>query len=214
MDETGQNITSVNQQVVTELSEVGSTWTVSKELLIAKIEEANTTIGEYEVGFETGKVTQEVHDTFQNQIDAATLIKDSEELYTIVEIDAAVKALQTAKTVFLASVNTSNKETLVQKINAANVLISSTNVGTNVGEIDQAFVDELQQLVEAANIVRNDPDADQDAINEQVNLLTAAIAKFNSNIITNTSYAEAKMVAYETAAKDFFDQVLAKKKIN
>ncbi len=214
MDEAGQKLISVNTQSVSGIDELNDVWTVSKTALHDKIEDANTTIDGYEVGYETGKVTQEVHDTFKLAIDAANNIYTSEELYTIVEIENAIKTLTTAKTVFLASVNTSNKETLVQKINAANTLISNTSVGSNVGEIAQEFVDELQKVIEAANVVRNNPDAEQDAINEQVDLLTNAINKFNENIITNNDVAEAKMVAYETAAKEFFDQVIAKKKIN
>jgi hypothetical protein len=213
MNDAGQVITEVNQQPVSGIESQGSTWYVSRQSLIDKVNEANAAIAAHIVGLNIGEVTQEAHDTFAQAIADAIVVRDTTDLLDINQINSATATLETAKVTFLATVNLINRETITDSINEANNLINNTTVGGEVGQVTQEAMDLLVTEVSKAVIIRNDTSASQTVIDAEEAALISAINNFKANTYTAANYADMKMRIYETAAQDFLAQVLAKKKI-
>lgn len=209
-----KNITKINnEEIKKKFKNSGDTWIIDKSDLSKLIEKANQLLQSHKEGFAIGEATKEQRSQFQKSISDAEQINSSESLYTLEEIKAAEKTLNSAIELFNSKVNTIDKTELMTVISSAKKLLDSTNVGTDINQISKDEKDKLQQAYDQSLQKSNSEDIRTENIKEEAQKLTTAIEEFKKNIITAENLAEKKIEAYEKLSIAFFKDII-KKKIN
>ncbi len=87
-------------------------------------------------------------------------------------------------------------------IDEATALISASIAGNNIGNIPQEFADSLQNAINSAQMVVDNPGATPEQIEAMIDLLQGSINYFLSGIITSASFNENSVLIYPNPVKN------------
>lgn len=165
---------------------------VDKNDLASAIQEAETILNDTGKGNEPGQAPEAAHTALATAVTAAKAVNDNKDA-TQEQVDKAVSDLNKAIADFKNAIikdedpeepSKVNKDNLIQTINEANGLLSSTPVGIYQGEAPVHAHNALQNAVNEAIAVRDNDEADQDAVDQATATLNAAITNFDAEIVT------------------------------
>ena len=200
--------------------------TVSKTALNDAISAANADYTAHVVGTEPGNVPENQRTTFKAAIDKAQAVYDNADAQAD-EVDSATKELNAAKTVFDGFIIKYyiNEEALQTAVTKANDTVKAATVGENVGQTTQENIDTYKTAIAVAQKVLDDTPSNVDYsdktaydkyvkdVADAITALATATDAYNSNVVTNAKYAEAKVALYETAAEAFLNSIRKKIRI-
>ena len=153
--------------------------------LHTKLNAANTALTTTTVGTDVGQVSQADHDDLEAAITTAQGVYDARTTKTQTQLDAATTALNDALTTFNSSVIVAGDATALNtKLNAASTALTTTTVGTDVGQVSQADHDDLAAAITTAQDVYDARTTKtQTQLDAATTALNDALTAFNNSVI-------------------------------
>lgn len=199
---------------------------VDKTTLNELITSAEKLNSEHVVGEDVGTVKQEAKDAFTSAIDKAKVVNNNDEAQSS-EVKVAVEELTTAIQNFKDAIEDYkvDKTAIEKAISDYQTHVDAVQVGTKPGNTTQENIDTFKAAIKKAKEVSDSVSSkeeysDTDKYNDDVKKLSDALAElnkaketFDNGIITNDSYAESQVAAYEKAAIDFLNSIRKKIRI-
>lgn len=184
-DSVNNALSSLNNSISIFTQSINTNPVGDKTSLANEITIINTKLAVASAGGEIGQYPQTAINNLRSVLVQAQNVMNKPTA-TQQEIDGMLATLRSAENTFdSAKITTTNRNDLKAVIDIANSKINTATSGTNTGQYPQAAIDTCRTALATAQAVYSNPGSSQTQINQTINDLKAAIAIFDSAIVSD-----------------------------